>query len=101
MPGNQLPARDLDRDRHRQVTAALWLVSVSVASGLLSGTVSVLAGLHNNSLSVLATGLGILADVTGSATLIRLFAAERRQLGQSPAAEARSALVVAAARGAS
>ncbi len=95
MPGNQLPARDLDRAG--QVTAALWLVSVSVAFGLLSSAVSVAAGLHGNSLSVLATGLGTLADVTGSATLIWRFAAERRQPGQSPAAETRAALVVASA----
>jgi divalent metal cation (Fe/Co/Zn/Cd) transporter len=47
--------------------------------------------------TVLATGLGILADVTGSATLIWRFTAERRQPGQSPAAETRAALVVAAA----
>ncbi len=47
MPGNQLPARDLDRAG--QVMAALWLVSVSVAFGLLSGAVSVTAGLHGNS----------------------------------------------------
>jgi divalent metal cation (Fe/Co/Zn/Cd) transporter len=95
VPGNHPPAAD--PDRARQVTTALWLVSVSVAFGLVSGTVSVAAGLHDDSLSVLATGLGILADVTGSATLIWRFAAERRQPGQSPAAETRAALVVAAA----
>jgi divalent metal cation (Fe/Co/Zn/Cd) transporter len=88
---------DAGPDRARQVTTALWLVSVSVAFGLVSGAVSVAAGLHGNSLSVLATGLGILADVTGSATLIWRFTAERRQPGQSPAAETRAALVVAAA----
>jgi hypothetical protein len=39
MCGNYLPARD--PVRARQVTAALWLVSISVGFGLLSGTVSV------------------------------------------------------------
>lgn len=41
-----------------QVTAALWLVWVSVVFGLLSGTVSVITGLDGHSLSVLAIGLG-------------------------------------------
>jgi len=39
----------------------------------------------------------VLADVTGSATLVWRFRAERRQPGQSQAAEARAAIVVAAA----
>jgi hypothetical protein len=49
------------------------------------------------SLSVLAVGLDGLADVTGSATLIWRFRAERRPPGRSQAAEARAAIVVAAA----
>jgi hypothetical protein len=49
------------------------------------------------SVSVLAIGLGVLADATGSAALIWRFAAERRRPGRSPAAEARTALVVAGA----
>ena len=53
-------------------------------------------GLANHSLSVLAIGLGVLADVTGSAVLIWRFWAERRRAGQSRAAETRAALVVAA-----
>lgn len=53
-------------------------------------------GLANHSLSVLAAGLGVLADVTGSATLIWRFRAERRQPERSGAAEARAAMVVAA-----
>jgi divalent metal cation (Fe/Co/Zn/Cd) transporter len=95
MHGNDLPARD--PDRARQVTAALWLVSISVGFGLLSGTVSVITGLNGHSLSVLAIGLGVLADVAGSATLIWRFTAERRQPGGSPAAESRAAIVVAIA----
>ena len=95
MSGHHPPAPG--QARAEQITAALRLVWISVAFGLLSGTVSVITGLHGHSLSVLAIGLGVLADVTGSATLIWRFAAERRQPGQSPAAEARAALVVAAA----
>jgi NADPH:quinone reductase-like Zn-dependent oxidoreductase len=38
-------------------------------------------GLDGRSLSVLAIGLGVFADVTGSATLIWRFAAERRRPG--------------------
>jgi divalent metal cation (Fe/Co/Zn/Cd) transporter len=84
-------------DRLRQVTAALWLVWVSVIFGIVSGTVSVTAGLADRSLSVLAIGLGVLADVTGSATLIWRFRAERRQPGRPQAAEDHAAIVVAAA----
>ena len=95
MPGSHPPAPS--QARVGQITAALRLVWISVAFGLLSGTVSVITGLHARSLSVLAIGLGVLADVTGSATLIWRFAAERRQPGRSPAAETRAAIVVAIA----
>lgn len=84
-------------DRVRQLTIALRLVWVSVVFGIFSGAVSVTTGLANHSLSVLAVGLGVLADVTGSATLIWRFRAELRQPGQSQAAETRAAMVVAAA----
>jgi len=95
VPGNHPPVPS--QARAGQITAALWLVWISVGFGLLSGTVSVITGLHGHSLSVLAIGLGVLADVAGSATLIWRFAAERRQPGRSPAAEARAAIVVAVA----
>jgi divalent metal cation (Fe/Co/Zn/Cd) transporter len=95
MPENQPPASGPARSS--QVTTALWLASISVAFGLLSGAVSVIAGLAHHSLSVLAIGLGVLADVTGSAVLIWRFRAERRRAGQSRAAETRAASVVAAA----
>ena len=95
MADHRLPGRDLDRAG--QVTVALRLVWISVIFGLASGTVSVITGLDGRSVSVLAIGLGVLADVAGSATLIWRFAAERRHLGQSPAAEARAALVVGVA----
>lgn len=97
MSENQLPVSG--PDRARQVTTALWLVSISVAFGMLSGAASVTTGLANHSLSVLAIGLGVLADVTGSAILIWRFRAEQRQPGHSRAAETRAAMVVAAALG--
>lgn len=83
--------------RQQQVTGALWLVSVSVAFGLVSGSVSVVTGLHGHSLGVFAVGLGVLADVTGSATLIWRFRAERHRPGQSAVHEWRAAVIVAAA----
>ena len=86
-----------DPARLRQVTAALWLVSVSVAFGMLSGANSVTTGLADHSLGVLTIGLGVLADVAGSAVLIWRFRAERRQPGQSCPAEARAAIIVAIA----
>ena len=95
MPGHQPPVSGPDRPR--QVTTALRLVCISVAFGMVSGAVSVTAGLANHSLSVLAAGLGVLADVTGSAAPVWRFGAERRQPGQSQAAEVRAAIVVAAA----
>jgi hypothetical protein len=79
------------------VTQALWLVSISVAFGALSGTVSVVTGLQGHSLSVFAAGLGVLADVTGSAVLIWRFRAERHQPGQSGAQETRAAIMVSVA----
>jgi divalent metal cation (Fe/Co/Zn/Cd) transporter len=83
--------------RFKLVTAALRLVSISVAFGVLSGALSVTVGLQDHSLGVFAIGLGVLADVTGSAVLTWRFRAERRQLGQSGGAEARAAIVVAIA----
>ena len=83
--------------RSQQVTRALWLVSVSVAFGLVSGAVSVVTGLGAHSLGVFAVGLGVLADVTGSATLIWRFRAERHRPGHSAAHEQRAAIIVAIA----
>jgi divalent metal cation (Fe/Co/Zn/Cd) transporter len=85
MAGHQPPPSG--PDRLRQITTGLWLVWVSVAFGIVSGAVSVTTGLADHSLSVLAVGLGVLADVTGSAILIWLFRTERRQPGRSEAAE--------------
>jgi divalent metal cation (Fe/Co/Zn/Cd) transporter len=81
-------------DRRSQITTALRLVTISVAFGILSGTVSIVTGLQDHSLGVFAVGLGVAADVTGSATLIWRFRAERRHAGGSAAAEAQAAIVV-------
>ena len=79
------------------VTAALRLVTISVTFGLLSGAVSVISGFRDHSLGVFAIGLGVLADVTGSAVLIWRFRAERRQPIESDEAEARAAVIVSIA----
>ena len=92
---DELPERD--PVRLKLVATALRLVSVSVAFGVVSGAVSVITGLQNHSLGVFAVGLGVLADVAGSAALIWRFRAERRQPAQSSAMEARAAIVVAVA----
>ena len=88
-----------DRGAARQimVTTALRLVAVSVAFGLLSGTVSVFTGLQDHSLGVFGIGLGVLADVTGSAVLVWRFRAERRQPMRSGTAETSAAVIVSAA----
>ncbi|HEY2263265.1 MAG TPA: cation transporter [Streptosporangiaceae bacterium] len=85
--------------RGELVTRALRLVTVSVVFGALSGTVSVITGLHDGSLGVFAVGLGVLADVTGSAVLIWRFRAERRHSGSPHAQEARAAVIVGIALG--
>jgi hypothetical protein len=56
MPGSQPPGSS--ETRLRLTGNALWLVSVSVAFGVLSGTVSVITGLQDHSLGVFAVGLG-------------------------------------------
>jgi divalent metal cation (Fe/Co/Zn/Cd) transporter len=95
MPEHQQPVSS--PARVRQVTTALWLVSISVAFGIVSGAVSVTTGVANHSLSVVAIGLSVLADVTGSAALIWRFRAERRHPGQWRLAETRAAIVVTVA----
>jgi protein-S-isoprenylcysteine O-methyltransferase Ste14 len=72
-------------------------VTVSVAFGLVSGVVSIATGLTGHSLGVLAVGLGVLADVTGSASLIWRFRAELRDPTVSIRRERQSAVVVALA----
>jgi divalent metal cation (Fe/Co/Zn/Cd) transporter len=83
--------------RSGQVRRALRLVTLSVAFGLASGAVSVASGIGGHSLAVLAVGLGVLADVTGSATLFWRFRANVSQPGLSGRREQQSAVIVAAA----
>lgn len=83
--------------RAGQIAAALRLVTVSVAFGGLSGAVSVVTGLQDHSLGLFAIGLGVAADVTGSATLIWRFRIEQQRPGLSDATETRAAIVVAIA----
>ena len=52
---------DSNRARPELVSAALRLVTISVAFGLLSGAVSVTTGLRDHSLGVYAVGLGAAA----------------------------------------
>jgi divalent metal cation (Fe/Co/Zn/Cd) transporter len=84
-------------DRRGLILSALRLVIVSVGFGLCSGTVSIITGLQDHSLGVLAIGLGVLADVTGSAVLIWRFRAEQQQPGLTDVIEARAAIIVAVA----
>jgi hypothetical protein len=84
-------------DRIGQVRRAIRLVIISVAFGLASGAVSVASGLHGHSLGVLAVGLGVFADVTGSATLVWRFRAELSQPALSGTRERQSAVIVAVA----
>lgn len=94
MHEGQIPIVD---SRAGQIAAALRLVTVSVAFGALSGAVSIITGLQDHSLGVFAIGLGVAADVTGSATLIWRFRSEQRHPGRSGATEIRAAVVVATA----
>lgn len=56
---------------------ALKLSWLSVCFGAIAGAVSIGAGLSAHSLGVLASGLSVLADVTGSIVLIWRFRVER------------------------
>ena len=95
MPVNKLP--ESSPVRLKLVTAALRLVTISVAFGVLSGAVLIVTGLQDHSPGVFAIGFGVLADVTGSAVLIWRFRAERRHPGQSGTTETRAAIVVSIA----
>lgn len=95
VPPEQTP--DRDQARPKLIATALRLVSVSVIFGLLSGAVSVTTGWRDHSLAVLAIGLGVLADVAGSAVLIWRFLAERREPARSGTTEGRAAIIVTVA----
>lgn len=58
---------------------------------------SVISGLHDASLGVLAVGLGVLADVAGSAVLIWRFRAWEHQTGGKHDREAGAAIIVGVA----
>lgn len=92
-----VPRLPTDSSRAVQVRQAIWLVTTSVFFGLALGAVSVTSGLRDHSLSVLAVGLGVQADVTGSASLIWRFRAELREPALSASRERLSAAVVALA----
>ena len=65
--------------RARLVSVALRLLVISVAFGTATGGISVAVGLGDHNLGVLEVGLGVAADVTGSAFLIWRFRAEQSQ----------------------
>lgn len=85
--------------RRRLITVALWLSSISVVWGAVSGGLAVTVGLLDGSLGVLGLGLNMLADLTGSAVLIWRFRAELRHSGHAERVEDRAAVVVASALG--
>jgi hypothetical protein len=62
-----MPSADEGAARVELIPAALRLLWMSVAFGVLTGGVSVMAGLGDHSLGVAGVGLSVLADVTGSA----------------------------------
>jgi divalent metal cation (Fe/Co/Zn/Cd) transporter len=97
MSRDVLPGAEVSRAR--LVTIALRLSLISVAFGALTGIISVTVGLRDHSLGVFGVGLGVLADVTGSAVLVWRFRAERSQRAQSDRMESRAAIVVAIALG--
>ena len=83
--------------RARLVSVAMRLLLISVAFGLVTGVISVAVGLGDHSLGVFGVGLGVLADLSGSAVLIWRFRAERSQHVPSDQMETRAAVVVAIA----
>ena len=85
------------REQSNDLQRALGLVTFSVVFGLVSGAVSVTTGLHDHSLGVFAVGLGVLADVTGSATLIWRFRAEISNPAHSGRHERQAAVIVSLA----
>ena len=74
----------------------MLLVTVSVVWGALSGSLALALGLLDRSLAVVGVGLGVFADLSGSAVLIWRFRAERSHPIDGRAAESRAGTVVAA-----
>jgi divalent metal cation (Fe/Co/Zn/Cd) transporter len=86
-------------DRGRLLVTALRLSVASVAAGVVVGGLTITVGLRDHSLGVLGTGLGVIADVAGSAVLIWRFRVERDQPHHADRVEARAAVLVATALG--
>ncbi|HEX4126783.1 MAG TPA: cation transporter [Acidimicrobiales bacterium] len=84
-------------ERHALVQRALLLSAISVVWGLGAGAWSITAGLLAGSLGVLGLGLDLLADVTGSVSLVWRFRRERSDPAAADRAEARASVVVAGA----
>jgi divalent metal cation (Fe/Co/Zn/Cd) transporter len=73
---------------------ALRLSYLSIGFGLVSGAVSVGSGLADASLGVLASGLSMLADVTGSIVLVWRFRVERTDPVRAEHVEQRATKVI-------
>lgn len=84
-----------DANRPALVQRAILLSLLSVICGLGLGAWSITAGLLAGSLGVLGLGLDLLADVTGSVSLIWRFRRERSDPEAAERAEARASIVVA------
>lgn len=84
-------------DRDRLLRLALTLSVLSVIFGLALGSVAVGSGIADRSLGVLATGLSVLADVSGSVVLIWRFRIEQAKPHRALQVEARAAVCVALA----
>jgi divalent metal cation (Fe/Co/Zn/Cd) transporter len=83
-----------DDNRLALLDRALRLSYISIGFGLLSGAVSVGSGLADASLGVLASGLSMLADVTGSIVLVWRFRVERTDPVRAEHVEQRAAKVI-------
>jgi divalent metal cation (Fe/Co/Zn/Cd) transporter len=82
--------------REHFLSRALALSWLSVCFGTMSGVVSIVAGLSAHSVGVLASGLSVLADVTGSIVLIWRFRIERVDPHRGELVERRAGYAVAA-----
>jgi divalent metal cation (Fe/Co/Zn/Cd) transporter len=90
-----VPGQEPESIRPALVQRAIFLSVLSVAAGLSLGAWSITAGLLAGSLGVLGLGLDLLADVTGSISLIWRFRRERYDPEAAERAEARASVVVA------
>lgn len=84
-------------DRQRLLRLALGLSWASVLFGIAAGSVSVGSGIAERSLGVLATGLAVLADVSGSVVLIWRFRIEQSSPRRASEVEARAGIWIGTA----